>query len=467
MSTRPEQILASRTLLALAATCALASASAPAAAAAAAPTDAPARSAVVAPAEVALPASVAALIADLASPDFATRDRASAELVTRRDDAFRAVEAALIAPGLTPEQEARLTTAARELFVQTPRGALGVQFNTAAGATIIAQLIPGFPAAQTLKPGDEILRVDGVSALMPTAWGQARGVRPMVIARDPGDTIRAAIRREGREIELDVQLGRFNDLRGQPLSGADLAEGWALRWARLREARAKAGGGGGAGGADNQPGAASIGALLPAPEEPAFMPPGMGYRQQPLAPLTPGPTRPGLVAGGQPAWGRPNVSSVSDGMLADQAFRIAQRPGAFQQGPFAPGAPIARPGLPEGLIVQGDVQGQIVIERNGQREIIQIGPNGQINRQQIPGPAINADANALASLIVRRDLLQMQRNAAIMEQQMLAQQLELLPPDAPIRQTVQARSRGLQQELDSLALQLAEIERRLTQIQRP
>lgn len=208
----------------------------------------------LAPAPIAVPQpapapdapSVAQLIADLGSPDFATRERASALLAEREDARLADLEAAADDPALHPEQRARLRTAAWHRFARTPRGAIGVSFGGRAigpipnaqqnaGYFVIGELYAGFPAhdKQQLKVGDLILKVGGYEVDIPSR----NPVRPHIICHDPGDTVAMEIVRDGKIIEVPVELGSFKGLPQRlgardDLTDLDLRDAWRVRCER-------------------------------------------------------------------------------------------------------------------------------------------------------------------------------------------------------------------------------------------
>lgn|GEM_PF-2269228 len=220
-------------------------------AAAPAPEPAPAQIVVPQPAAAADAPAVAQLIADLGSPDFATRERASALLAERDDARLADLEAAADDPSLHPEQRARLRTAAWHRFARTPRGAIGVSFGGRAigpipnaqqnaGYFVIGELYAGFPAhdKQQLKVGDLILKVGGYDVDIPSR----NPVRPHIICHDPGDTVAMEIVRDGKIIEVPVELGSFKGLPQRlgardDLTDLDLRDAWRVRCER-RAARA-------------------------------------------------------------------------------------------------------------------------------------------------------------------------------------------------------------------------------------
>ncbi len=220
---------------------------------------------VLMPAEGAAQAGVvardmAAVVADLGSAEYATRDRASSELLSRADVTLTSLTAMLKQPGLSTEAKSRLLAAAKEIFQRTPRGALGVQFG--AGQVIggrlttgltISRLIPGFPSSKSLRVGDEIIAVNGVTVLSTSTFNpDMTALRPHVIARDPGSVVRVTVQRpvgevvpngqiardvQAETLTVDVELGSFDSLQrnnvqgGDFLSAGQLSLAWTIRQA--------------------------------------------------------------------------------------------------------------------------------------------------------------------------------------------------------------------------------------------
>jgi hypothetical protein len=296
-------------------------------------------------------ASMDDLVARLGAAEHAVRERASAELHARGEGTLREIEAALRRADLSQEQRVRLRTAARELFLRTPRGALGVEFNTQFGGVpnLIRRVLPNFPAAASLQPGDQILSIDGVRTDSTDEFGRSRGVRPMVISRDPGDVVKVLVRRSGREVEVPVRLGRFDELANAlAISAPDFAEAWAMRTRTWTVGTAE-----------------PVTAELPSdPELPVMPRTRWDMEQNPRFARPLGAQRLNVAVGGQPAHGRPGLSSSvgDDVWISDPMVRVA--------GP-------------------GVVQGQVIIQQGGQVIIRDFGgpavPPGMQGLPPMPG----------------------------------------------------------------------------------
>lgn len=198
------------------------------------------------------PAELAQMLDD---NDYAARERAESLLLSRDDVPLGTIETLLKEPR-SAEAVMRLERAGFNRFSRTPRGALGVQFDSSAvGRTVIENTTPGFDSGRVLKPGDEIIAIEGEAVVndFTTEFGfsNRNPIRPMVISRDPGQRITISVKRRGEVMDFQVELGSFDRLRvpnlgglGQSLDERELMAGWTNRLKRLRSQ----GGGGGEGG---------------------------------------------------------------------------------------------------------------------------------------------------------------------------------------------------------------------------
>ena len=204
---------------------------------------------------------VAALVADLDRDDYPTRRQAARALA--EDEAFVTdhLEAVLRAPDLTLAQRLGVERAAWTRFVNSERGAIGIQFETNAQPPILGQRVamaaPGFPAVERgqIQAGDLITHLDGqeLAALLDeddpllTRGGFSRTMsdftRASVFSRDPGDTVPAVIRRSPEvdpgddlppvedwpRIETDLVLGALSGHGNAGVQPYILQRAWALR----------------------------------------------------------------------------------------------------------------------------------------------------------------------------------------------------------------------------------------------
>lgn len=178
--------------------------------------------------------NITPLIEQLDSPSHEERERASAALAENDRIGLATILSVLRdTDTLSPEQRARLLTLAREMFINSPRAAMGIQFGgTVENGIALAGVIEGFDAARALRPGDVVEMVDG----RPMTQTEFRAA---IISHDPGETIGLTVRRpdpatgEERRMEVRVALGSFQRLRGGGLLDLEtMFEAWRLRLAR-------------------------------------------------------------------------------------------------------------------------------------------------------------------------------------------------------------------------------------------
>ncbi len=170
----------------------------------------------------------------LGSDDLAERERASELLanVAMWDEAILAKACAL--PDLCWERRARLRNAIYTRFMNSPRPAIGIRMAPGAESGILVErLEEGFPARKTLREKDEILVIGGVD-LRPTKTDQGP-LMASIASFDPGDTVDLLVLREGREIELQIELGSWDDLNQQARTRQDrvMRDALALRMHRM------------------------------------------------------------------------------------------------------------------------------------------------------------------------------------------------------------------------------------------
>ncbi|HZW10832.1 MAG TPA: PDZ domain-containing protein [Phycisphaerales bacterium] len=168
------------------------------------------------------------LLARLDDPIFSVRERATFDLANRDDLTLGRAEQMLADPGLSPEQRLRLSAAALALFMRGPRPAMGISFALGGepDAAVVEQPQAGFHAAEVLRHNDRVLEADGVPITdQPT-------FRALILSHAPGDTMPLKIMRDGAELEVEVRLGSFADLRTGAPRGGDLLSAWRMRRAR-------------------------------------------------------------------------------------------------------------------------------------------------------------------------------------------------------------------------------------------
>lgn len=182
--------------------------------------------------------SLASLVTDLGSSDFARREAASDALLERARELEAALSSGAInAQRLSPEQRLRIDDALRTSFGQSPRPGMGIQFAPAQpglNALTLARVVPNFPSATMLRAGDTIVAIDGERLRLTDPSAAAR-VRQHILSYNPGDVIEVVVQRAGDRLALRVPLGRFDQLDNQQSvpPPEDLLEAWEIRKQRL------------------------------------------------------------------------------------------------------------------------------------------------------------------------------------------------------------------------------------------
>ncbi|MBX3375879.1 MAG: PDZ domain-containing protein [Phycisphaeraceae bacterium] len=179
------------------------------------------------------PVLLGKIIADLDSDDVTLRIDAQRRLVEGRSFKLKDIEAAAKGRELSAEQRGRLLHAAFTRFCAEPRAGMGVMGDQFGGerGVLLQSLVPGFPAAEVLRPGDRLLTVDG------RAINDLMMMRPVVVARDPGDEVSVVLVRAGTTMTVRLRLGRYGDLNQRDRSAITpdlLMDAWAIRSESLR-----------------------------------------------------------------------------------------------------------------------------------------------------------------------------------------------------------------------------------------
>lgn len=154
------------------------------------------------------------------------RERASAELLGQAIT-LEEIIATLARGQLSPEQHARLVSAACARALALPRGALGIRMQSSLDpvrkGVEVSMLLPGMPAERVMRPGDRIERIGGV------AIESSGDLVTLIQSRSPGETVRLTVARARRDergramvgddgapledrIELDVELADAAEL---------------------------------------------------------------------------------------------------------------------------------------------------------------------------------------------------------------------------------------------------------------
>lgn len=170
-----------------------------------------------------------ALLEQMDSPTLVDRETAEREMSALPGITLGQVERLARADGLSPEQVFRLRQVGRRLFDLRPLAGMGVQFQGFSDeGVIIADTIKGFPARDVLEPLDTIQVLNG------RKMRTQDDLRWAILSRDPGDVLSLVVKRADKTLEVEVRLGRFDDLpNAQKPSAVDLAYAFGKRWSRV------------------------------------------------------------------------------------------------------------------------------------------------------------------------------------------------------------------------------------------
>jgi PDZ domain-containing protein len=172
------------------------------------------------------------MLAALNSPVFSTREQATQELMDHSIEVAAVLTDSPMVSTMTPEQQVRILNVLEVAFRKSPRAGLGVSFarqNIGQGA-MLASVLPAFPAAKTLQAEDIVTEVDGDQLSSIPNGAAAQYLRRAIISRDPGDYLPMRIMRNGEEFEVQVELGRYEDLGDAvPLQHLELVSAWDYR----------------------------------------------------------------------------------------------------------------------------------------------------------------------------------------------------------------------------------------------
>lgn len=150
---------------------------------------------------------VAALIAELESPDFVDRELASHALQNLNTVTLADLEAALTVDELTLEQRRRVSAAARMRFLTEPRAAMGINLGQITDLGLpITGTTRGFDSTTKLRAGDIITSIDGLEIR------SLRDLQVSIIANAPGTVVPVRFLRDGGAMETALELGAWRDL---------------------------------------------------------------------------------------------------------------------------------------------------------------------------------------------------------------------------------------------------------------
>ncbi len=168
------------------------------------------------------------LVEALRSPQFRIRDQATQTLLHLKPQRLSELTEAL-ARETDPEAATRLTQVAAHLFLKnmTPlqghASLLGIKLNldlvhpdlekpdALRMSVAVAELQPGYPAAQDLRVGDRLLAMDGKPFPIDMAIDDFRS---QVMTRPPGSIVRFTLIRDGHQIDVGVQLAGLPEVPG-------------------------------------------------------------------------------------------------------------------------------------------------------------------------------------------------------------------------------------------------------------
>jgi len=206
------------------------------------------------PGSVAVPgekAPVERLIAQLASPEYATREIATTELMVRDDLDDETLKAAF-RTAASPEQVHRLTRISLHRFYrrmnpprpaaiqpgQERQGGLGVAINIngranlvirqhndapiASPAFLVTERLPGFPAYAYLRRGDLILAVGGQRFEDDSSFSK------LIQVYRAGDVVNFQVVRDDRVMELSIPLDSIGRLEAVYPRETPKDEAWAM-----------------------------------------------------------------------------------------------------------------------------------------------------------------------------------------------------------------------------------------------
>lgn len=155
---------------------------------------------------------------------YAEREVATVHLASDPQISLAEIESIIVTHELSAEQRIRLLQAAGERFRSSPRPAIGINLDLAQNASpTVTGIVPGFDSAVKLKIGDVILEIQGEPIL------SINDLRRVTFSNSPGDVVDLLIRRDGRELSLDLQLGNFGNLGNARLTAREIEEAWQFR----------------------------------------------------------------------------------------------------------------------------------------------------------------------------------------------------------------------------------------------
>ena len=189
-------------------------------------------------------ADVDALIVRMGHASWAEREAATRTLEVLCAEGAVSAEQLLRRDDLNPEQRNRILAMARDEFFARQPAALGINMDVQHGAAgvRIANTFGNFPSSAVIAPGDVILRMGGVALDSPDPDEKRDLLGHLIRSFFPGESVPLVILRDGKQVDVAVEMGRFGDLdridqrrRGIPaeLQYSAREACWAYRCGRL------------------------------------------------------------------------------------------------------------------------------------------------------------------------------------------------------------------------------------------
>lgn len=192
-------------------------------------------------------------LSDMRSEDYATRQRATTMLLANDSLSPQELQT-LYAAATLPEQRQRILDVARHHMVrklqeslsrQGGAGSLGLSlvaspFTEAAAepnhpVARVGTTYPGFPAYVALKPGDQILSVNGqtLPAVQDEITIRQKFIE-LIQSNRAGAMVRLGLLRQGKPLEISVRLASFDSLSTLYEGEARLRPPFDAQWNQLQ-----------------------------------------------------------------------------------------------------------------------------------------------------------------------------------------------------------------------------------------
>jgi S1-C subfamily serine protease len=89
-----------------------------------------------------------------------------------------------------------------------PKGAIGVQLKVDDGKIVVVQAVKDRPAEKAgIKEGDVIVKIDDHAVKEGAEQEDLQALVKEVIRHNPGDKIKVVLKRDGKEMTLEVTVG--------------------------------------------------------------------------------------------------------------------------------------------------------------------------------------------------------------------------------------------------------------------